>query len=54
MIHLVEKIYAKNVWDILKLEVDESQDKFVASNKESIIDAYTAIGTACSAFPFGA
>ena len=49
----LEKVYAKNVWDIIKLEVEESQDRFVASNKESIIDAYTTIGTDCSAFPFG-
>ena len=37
----LEKVCAKNVWDIIKLEVEESQDRFVASNKESIIDAYT-------------
>ena len=34
----LEKVYAKNVWDIIKLEVEESQDRFVASNKESIIE----------------
>lgn len=52
MIHL-EKIDAKNVWDVVDLKVAEPQEEFVASNSESIIDAYTAIGTGCSAFPFG-
>lgn len=52
MIHL-KKIDAKNVWDIVDLKVAESQDDFVASNSDSIIEAYTAIGTGCSAFPFG-
>ena len=52
MIHL-EKIDVKNIWDILELKVAESQKSFVASNSESIIDAYTTIGTDCVAFPFG-
>ena len=33
--------------------VEEYQEEFVASNIVSIAQAYTAIGTACSAFPFG-
>ena len=52
MIHL-EKIDGKNVWDILDLKVKKSQKDFVASNDVSIIQAYTAVGTACTAFPFG-
>ena len=52
MIHL-EKINANNVWDIVDLKVAEDQEEFVASNSDSIIDAYTTIGTGCSAFPFG-
>ena len=52
MIHL-EKIDARNVWDIVDLKVAESQEEFVAPNEASIIEAYTAIGTGCSAFPFG-
>ena len=52
MIHL-EKIDANNVWDIVDLKVAEDQEEFVASNSDSIIDAYTTIGTGCSAFPFG-
>ena len=49
----LEKIDVKNVWDILELKVAESQKSFVASNSESIIDAYTTVGTDCTAFPFG-
>ena len=51
MIHL-EKIDAVNVWDVLDLKVKQAQKEFVASNDISIIQAYTAIGTGCSAFPF--
>ena len=52
MIHL-EKLNAKNVWDIVDLKVAESQEDFVAPNEASIIEAYTAVGTGCTAFPFG-
>lgn len=52
MIRLV-KIDAKNVWDIVDLKVAEEQEDFVAPNEVSVIEAYTAIGTGCSAFPFG-
>ena len=51
MIHL-EKIDAKNVWDVLDLKVSKSQKGFVASNKISLVQAYVAQGTGCSAFPF--
>ena len=52
MIHL-EKVDAANVWDIIQLKVAKTQKTFVAANSESIIEAYTTIGTACKAFPFG-
>ena len=52
MIHL-KKIDANNVWDIVDLKVAEAQEEFFVSNSDSIIDAYTTIGTGCSAFPFG-
>ena len=51
MIHL-EKIDAKNVWDILDLKLKREQKGFVASNEISIVQAYVAAGTGCSAFPF--
>ncbi|MBO4331272.1 MAG: GNAT family N-acetyltransferase, partial [Oscillospiraceae bacterium] len=51
MVHL-EKIDTKNVWDVVSLKVGKKQKYFVATNKNSIIEAYTTIGTGCSAFPF--
>ncbi len=51
MIHL-EKIDAKNVWDVLDLRVTRAQKGFVASNDISLVQAYVAAGTGCSAFPF--
>ena len=49
----LEKVHAKNVWDIVDLKVAEAQTEFVATNSDSIIEAYTANGTGCTAFPFG-
>ena len=51
MIHL-EKIDAKNVWDVIGLKVAKGQKNFVASNKISLVQAYVAQGTGCTAFPF--
>ena len=52
MLHL-EKVTGKNVWDLLKLEVSETQKMFVAPNEVSMIEAYTAITGNGHAFPFG-
>ena len=52
MLHL-EKINGKNIWEILKLKVSESQKNFVASNDVSIIEAYLTITAKGVAFPFG-
>lgn len=48
----LEKINGKNVWDALKLKVSDEQEKFVASNEISVIEAYTAIIGNGYAFPF--
>ena len=48
----LEKIDARNVWDVLDLKVRREQKSFVASNECSIIQAYVAEGTGCTAFPF--
>ena len=48
----LEKINAKNVWDVLDLKLKREQKNFVASNEVSIVQAYTAIETKCDAFPF--
>ncbi|MCR5802290.1 MAG: GNAT family N-acetyltransferase [Lachnospiraceae bacterium] len=49
----LEKVNAKNVWDILKLSVAESQRGYVARNDISIIEAYTTTTANGYAFPFG-
>ena len=49
----LEQVNGKNVWDILKLTVEENQKNFVANNDISIIEAYTAIIGNGYAFPFG-
>ena len=49
----LEQVNGKNVWDILKLTVEEKQKNFVANNDISIIEAYTAITANGYAFPFG-
>ena len=52
MLHL-EKITPKNYRDIVCLKVARDQKTFVASNSSSIIEAYAAIESDCTAFPFG-
>ena len=49
----IEKINAKNIWDILKLHVSKEQESYVAPNELSIIEAYVAITGNGHAFPFG-
>ncbi len=49
----MEQINGKNVWEILKLQVGESQKNFVAPNDVSIIEAYIAVSHHGYAFPFG-
>ena len=49
----LEKINGKNVWDALRLSVNEDQREFVAGNDVSIIEAYTTITANGYAFPFG-
>ena len=52
MVHL-EKISIKNLEEIIGLEVAKDQEGFVGANVESLAEAYTTIGTECTAFPFG-
>ena len=49
----LEKINGGNVREILELEVAENQKDFVAPNRDSIVEAYTAIAGNAHAFPFG-
>lgn len=47
------KVDADNIWDIVKLAVKKEQDEFVASNTESILEAYTTLELEYKAYPFG-
>lgn len=49
----LEKVNAKNVWEILRLRVGKEQENFVAPNDMSIIEAYIAVSGNGHAFPFG-
>lgn len=47
------KITYDNVDELLGLSVHENQKSFVASNRDSLVDAYLALSTGCAAQPFG-
>lgn len=49
----LEKVNARNVWDILKLRVAENQRCFVSANDRSIIEAYITLTANGQVFPFG-
>ena len=49
----LEKVNSKNVWKLLKLRVAPEQEDFVASNTESIVEAYTTVAAGGAALPFG-
>ena len=51
MVH-IEKLNPVNTWDVVDLKLRKEQKDFVAPNFASIIEAYTSIGTECTAFPF--
>ncbi|MDF2985404.1 MAG: N-acetyltransferase [Eubacterium sp.] len=49
----LRKIDSENVWKVIKLSVDVNQKDFVATNTESIIEAFTTITSGGVALPFG-
>lgn len=49
----LRKVDRKNVWKLLRLKVNENQEDFVATNNESIIEAYIAVTSGGTALPFG-
>lgn len=49
----LRKVDSGNVWKVIKLSVDAEQEDFVATNTESIIEAYTTITSGGVALPFG-
>ena len=49
----LRKVDAGNIWKLVALEVDESQENFVATNTQSILEAYCAITGGSVALPSG-
>ena len=49
----LEKVTSKNVWKLLKLRVAPEQEDFVATNTQSIVEAYTTVAAGGVALPFG-
>ena len=49
----LRKVTAENLFPIVKLSVDEPQQNFVASNTESILEAYVTVTAGNVALPFG-
>jgi len=47
------KVDADNIWKIIKLSVKKNQEGFVASNTQSVLEAYTMIESDYKAYPFG-
>lgn len=49
----LKKVDTKNLWKIVRLKVREDQRDFVASNAESIMEAYVYSQAGAVALPFG-
>lgn len=49
----LRKVDSHNIWKIVKLSVNNEQLDFVATNTESILEAYTTITSGGVALPFG-
>ena len=43
----LRKVDSNNIWKIIKLSVNDNQLDFVATNTESILEAYTTITSCC-------
>lgn len=49
----LRKVDSKNIWKIINLSVNDEQMDFVATNTESMLEAYTTITSGGVALPFG-
>lgn len=49
----LRKVDSDNLWKIVELSVNDEQKHFVATNTESILEAYTTITSGGIALPFG-
>ena len=52
MIELKE-VTAENLWELMRLRVQPEQEDFVASNLESLAEAYVTVHEGKTALPFG-
>ncbi len=48
----LEKLTKRNVWKVMRLSVTKEQDDFVATNMQSVIEAYIERDEGGYAFPF--
>ena len=46
------KITFENLWETVRLSVKDTQKSFVASNTVSLLEAYAALSSGCTALPF--
>lgn len=49
----LRKIDLGNVYDIIQLKVGDAQRSFVATNTDSLVDAYATVQSGYAAHPFG-
>ena len=49
----LKRVDSKNLWEIIKLTVSDGQKNFVATNTNSILEAYVTITSNSVALPFG-
>lgn len=49
----LRRVDGKNIWEIVRLSVAKEQSDFVATNTESLLEAYTTITSGGVALPFG-
>ena len=49
----LNKVDAKNLWELVELKVREDQTSFVASNTVSLLEAYTTVTAGKQTLPFG-
>lgn len=49
----LRKIDTSNIWEVIDLKVNDNQKGFVATNTQSIIEAYAALSSGHVALPFG-
>lgn len=49
----LKKVTYDNLWEIVELSVKPNQEYFIASNTDSLFEAYLALSEGHSALPFG-